>query len=102
MTKSNLKRVYFSLQFHVININQGRNLRLEPEAGGVLPRDGTTFNGLGLPTPITSQESTLQTCLWASVMEAFAQLRVLLPRYVSNLCQVDIKLDSTAGLTGLW
>lgn len=37
---------------------------------------GTTHNGLDLPT---HKEKALQTCLQASIMETFSQLRVLFP-----------------------
>lgn len=45
-----------------------------------IPRDGTSHNGLGLPTPITDSENALETCLQANLRKVVFQLRVSLPR----------------------
>lgn len=74
--------------------SQGRNSRLHPEGEAVLitgllpmtrlPRDATANSGPGSPKSITSKQST-QICPWRVFLEAFARLRFLLSKYISNL-----------------
>lgn len=44
---------------------------------------------------ITNKENAPQHCLEDNLIETFSRFIFLLPRYVSNLCQFDIKVAST-------
>ena len=98
MTKSNLGGKGGYRFQSIIEGGQGRSLKQKPmeeccfQNGGTfsllgylsyiaqahLPREGTTYSGLGLSTSVSSKDNNSQVCLQANLMEAIPQLRLLL------------------------